>query len=466
MARTLLDVTKSAAGFQQLVSLKKLLCTMSLIICMLNLSACVTYGTIENQPLADQLTTDAYSIMSTGSVDIDSDTAVLLAFSGGGIRASALAYGVLKALRDTPVPGGSDNRRLLDEVRGISAVSGGSFTAAYYGLFGDGLFTGFESDFLRRDMGRLLWQSLWNPLHWFSRRGRTDFVTDYYDKYVFKGATFADLKHNGGPMILINASDLGRGTHFTFVQEYFDLLCSDLSSFPVSRAVVASSAVPLVLHPVVLKRYGDCNQMSHSVGSALAEQALGDAEIALLLEGLSAYQPDDEQGSFVHLVDGGISDNLGLRALYEIMTLSGGARSFFHRLRRVPPRRIVVISVNAGIRQQFAMNESSRRPTVAETMVAMSDLQLRRYSATTLNLIKTSLSRWSEQLSEDGNTTRSWLIELDFSDVASDSEREILNAIPTTLSLGDRQIDQLVKAGQQLLTLDETFQSLLLDLTQ
>jgi hypothetical protein len=40
-------------------------------------------------------------------------------------------------LRDTQVLVGGQQRRLLDEVDVITSVSGGSYTAAYYGLFGD-----------------------------------------------------------------------------------------------------------------------------------------------------------------------------------------------------------------------------------------------------------------------------------------------------------------------------------------
>ena len=43
-------------------------------------------------------------------------------------------------------------RRLLDEIDGISSVSGGSFTAGYYGLFGDRIFEDFESKFLKKNI--------------------------------------------------------------------------------------------------------------------------------------------------------------------------------------------------------------------------------------------------------------------------------------------------------------------------
>lgn len=434
-----------------------------LLASLLALVGCTTYGDIDNLPASDEPSSSQYSVRNSQSDLPVSDTAVLLAFSGGGTRAAALAYGVMKTLRNTPVPGTQDGHRLLEDVRGISAVSGGSFTAAYYGLNGDDMFNTFESDFLRRDVAAVLFRNLWNPLHWFSRRGRTDFAVDFYDRTVFKGATFADLKRQGGPMILLNASDLGHGVHFSFVQEYFDLLCSDLSSFPVARAVAASSAVPLVFHPVVLKRYGYCSQMPAPLTASLAERARADAELALLLDGLGSYDRGDDE-SYIHLVDGGITDNLGLRAIYEMFAVAGGAKAFFMSLHRDPPKRIVVISVNASIRQTFSMNRSNRRPSVAETMLAMSDLQLRRYNATTLNLIKSSLARWTNELTSEERPVKSWFIDLDFNDVQSADELEMLNAIPTTMTLNDEQIDRLIRVGQQLLLDDDKFKAVLTDM--
>jgi NTE family protein len=77
---------------------------------------------------------------------------LLVSFSGGGTRASALAYGVLQELRDTQVGVGGERERLLDEIDVITSVSGGSFTSAYYGLYGDRIFEDFEERFLRRNV--------------------------------------------------------------------------------------------------------------------------------------------------------------------------------------------------------------------------------------------------------------------------------------------------------------------------
>src|SRR5262245_29064830 len=88
------------------------------------------------------------------------DTMFVVSFSGGGMRAAALAYGVLEVLANVGLPTPTPHR-LLDEIDLITAVSGGSFTAAYYGVAGDRIFSSYEADFLRRDVGgTLIWRLL------------------------------------------------------------------------------------------------------------------------------------------------------------------------------------------------------------------------------------------------------------------------------------------------------------------
>ena len=76
---------------------------------------------------------------------------------------------------------------------------------------------------------------------WLSR---SDLASRYYHEKVFDGATFADLREAGGPRIHINATDLSSGERFTFTQDTFDLICSDIDVLPIATAVAASSAVP------------------------------------------------------------------------------------------------------------------------------------------------------------------------------------------------------------------------------
>lgn len=87
---------------------------------------------------------------------------------------------------------------------------------------------------------------MFNPLRWFTPQGRTCAAARLYDRTIFHGARFADLQRGDRPLVIINSSDFESGDRFAFLQGYFGLLCSDLSSFPIADAVAASSAVPVL----------------------------------------------------------------------------------------------------------------------------------------------------------------------------------------------------------------------------
>jgi NTE family protein len=141
---------------------------------LLLLSGCASYGVIDNAPLSESTSTQPYSIKSRGGMTGSGDITLTLAFSGGGTRAAALSYGVLEELRDTTVIIDGQPRRLLDEIDSISSVSGGSFTSAYYGLYGERTFEDYKDEFLTRDVEHELFLGLLNPLRWFSSEGRTE----------------------------------------------------------------------------------------------------------------------------------------------------------------------------------------------------------------------------------------------------------------------------------------------------
>src|SRR5215470_15250947 len=192
--------------------------------------------------------------------DNDSRTALLLAFSGGGTRAAALSYGVLEALRNKEVVIDGRRRRLLDEVDVITGVSGGSFTALAYALYGERLFSEYEERFLKRDVQGALIGRVVNPIYWpklvGGSYGRSELAADYYDEILFGGATFGDLLGKNAPISIVAATDLSTGARVEFSQTVFDVLCSDLRSVRLARAAASSSAVPIAFSPVTFNNYG------------------------------------------------------------------------------------------------------------------------------------------------------------------------------------------------------------------
>ena len=426
-------------------------------------TGCASHGVVDNAPGLASDPDQVYSIEAMEERYRRDDNALMLAFSGGGTRAAALSYGVLQELRDTPVASEDGGQRLLDEVHSIMSVSGGSFTAAYYGLHGDGIFDDYEEVFLRKNVQGALFRGAFNPLRWFSGKSRTEMAVDYYEKNVFKGATFADMRQKNGPIIVINASDLAGGVRFSFVQEYFNLLCSDLSSFSVARAVTASSAVPVLFEPVTVRNHPECGKEQPDWLKTAHAQAVGNPELAMVVKGMGTYFDRDNR-PYVHFVDGGITDNMGLRALYEIVELAGGAKAFTKRGQRTPPRRLVMVSVNASTENDPEMSRSEEYPSLGETIGAVSSIQLRRYNVTTTRLMQRSLERWAQELSTTERPVEAYFIMLDFDDIHERERRAFLNKAPTSFSLTDEQVDALIEAGRDLLRNNAEFRRLLADM--
>ena len=139
------------------------------LVVLLLVSGCAHYP--RNARLTAGDISTGYRFQKTASHTNSSDLLLMLAFSGGGTRAASLSYGVLEELARTPVGMEGTQHRMLDEVDIISSVSGGSFTAAYYALWGDRIFSDFESKFLKKDVQSDLLLRLLAP--WKSRRSST-----------------------------------------------------------------------------------------------------------------------------------------------------------------------------------------------------------------------------------------------------------------------------------------------------
>ena len=392
------------------------------------------------------------------------DTVVYLAFSGGGTRAAALAYGVMEELRETEISRGDTRISLLEEVDTVSGVSGGSFPAAYYGLYGDRIFEEFEPRFLKKNVQRALTLRVLNPWNlvrlltpWLSR---SDLASGYYDKHVFEGATFGTLRDARGPRVLINATDLSSGDRFAFNQEGFDLICSDLSVLPISTAVAASSAVPVVLSPIALKNYaGTCGFEPPAWLVDVTENPGSDPRRRRIAERLLALMDSDSK-RFFHLVDGGVSDNLGLRATIDYVSIAGDA----DRARRVLgidiPDRLVVIVVNAEKDPDPKVDLAAAAPGFASLMNQVSGGQIRHNNFETLLMVREMLRQWATDLSRGGRRVKSHMITVSFDDIGDEKERQYFKRLPTSFTLSDEEVDGLREVGRRLLRASPDFQAL------
>jgi NTE family protein len=275
----------------------------------------------------------------------------IMAFSGGGKRSAAFAHGVLRGLKQIPVVEDGRSRSLLDELDYIAAVSGGSFPAMHYGLYRDKSFETFPSEFLKQDVNSYIygtyllpwnWEWLVNPFY-----GTNDRMAELYDRLMFHGATYADLLRQGLPVVSVNATDIANGISFAFTQPYFDLLCSDLASFPVARAVAASNGFPVLFSPITLISYNKRCQSERPPSAAPAQWAETPDELsrrALLARTANRYL-DPDRTQYVHLMDGGIADNLALRGVANGAIALDESNDSFRGV-ALKARRVLVLSVD------------------------------------------------------------------------------------------------------------------------
>ena len=399
-----------------------------------------------------------------------------LAFSGGGTRAAALAYGVLEALARVEIPGPANPRygpatakhSLLDQVDAINSVSGGSFTAAYYGLYGDRIFEDFRDRFLTRNINRALLGRHLSPINWLRLAspnfGRSDLAAEYYDKILFDGAPYGDLLAGKGPLIHIQATDIVDGIHFGFTRYQFALICSDLAAFPVARAVAASAAFPGAFTTILLRNYaGQCGAKEEPwITQALEERDITRRTYHTAKQ-LSTYL-DPETKPFIHLLDGGIADNLGIRAPMELIAARGGARKTLKDLGLERMRRIATIIVNAETKKTREWSILGKIPGIVDVIGASSSVTISSYNFETVELLRRYAEGWSQDMSKRGSLLDFYIIEVGFDALSDEEERRYFQNIPTTLSLSEDAVDRLREVARRILYASKPFRKLIHDL--
>ena len=152
----------------------------------------------------------------------------------------------------------------------------------------------------------------------------------------------------GRPRLLINASDIYNRTPFVYNQESFSALCSDLGAYPLSEAVAASAAVPLVFAPVVITNYADrCQYDPPRWQQNALRNPNAPAVLRANAQAMQRYRAKSDV-KYVKLMDGGLTDNLGLTGmLLERLTASQPYDPLSER-EAVKMKRLLFIIVDAG----------------------------------------------------------------------------------------------------------------------
>jgi NTE family protein len=437
------------------------------------LAACSTTQPWLNQPLAPSAqvepTPALKPMLPVGAPPGSPRVIAAVALSGGGARAAAFGLGVLEELKATRLELDGRATTLLDETGLISGVSGGSVLATYYAAFGDEVFTRFEPEFLRADFQSGLIGYVLSPasLHrltspWY---GRSNALAERLDP-VFRGLTFGNLRARPrGPRLLVTATDLTTGAPFEFTPEQFALICSDLDSVPLSFAAAASSSVPVLLSPMTLRNYaGSCPQSAQMVEAAMAGHNLS----ARLLRTIVKSYQDSQARPYLHLVDGGLVDNLGVRSLLDHTIARGSLRQSFAHLPPGSVHRVVLVSVNSERDLGDRLDDSDRVPSTGQVLDALVFGAGSRTTTETSAMVVDAARRLAEELAADRGSAGSpfaadaqlHVISVSLRDVPNEALRQQLLQVPTAFTILPLQVRQLREAGRSALRASAEFQKL------
>src|SRR6516165_1622617 len=443
------------------------------------LTACAS--TIQNDPVNQQLNVSAREAEAelAGVEPNYDDMVVALSFSGGGTRAAAFSYGVLEGFEQTRVPTRTGAASLLDRLDFLSGVSGGSILAAYYGLKGHAAMADFRQRFLLVNAEEALQTdlSLGNVA-----RGLSGGVNDatkfpvWLDAHLYGQATFKDLLRRPRPRIWINAADIYDRTTFIFAPVTFSALCSDLASYPVSLAVGASAAVPVVFAPIVIQNYhGSCSTPLPAWVARVRNDPNASPLIKSYADALERYRSGAI--NYVKLLDGGLVDNYGL-AGFTVARLA--ANTPFGPLapqQAVKLRRFLFLVVDSGRAPSGQWAQTVPGPSGVDLIMATSDTAtesgaIGSYSAfdATMSDWRKTLVSWRCGLSEadrhrfgapPGWSCRDvefFIGKISF-DALGPDRAAALNRVETRFALPPDQIDMLITAGRDALSTNPKFRA-------
>jgi NTE family protein len=311
---------------------------------VLLLTACAT--PFDNAPLNKPITPEFVS-WTNQPRDIVGTNVVAMSLSGGGMRAAAFSFGVLQALA-----GAQGDVDVFDDLTFITSVSGGSLTAAYFGLYGRAGLTRYRNQVLEHNFERDLRMSLYSPVNLarLFAGGLNDRsnLARTLDQEIFNGATFADLYKARKPDVWINASNLYDRVSFPFTPPVFLALCSDLSTFPLAEAVAASMAVPLVFSPVVLNTFAE--QCLTPLPPWAQARVAGQAEqgvVPAVAQAVRRFR-DPTQMRYVKLLDGGLTDNYGLSTILTARAVQNTPYAPLNEADAIRMNRMLFLIVDAG----------------------------------------------------------------------------------------------------------------------
>jgi NTE family protein len=177
-------------------------------------------------------------------------------------------------------------------------------------------------------------------------------------------------------------------------------------------------------------------------------------------------------------MDGGIADNLALRAMLDSMMVFEESERFLPQDVWLRTRRIMLLSVDGEAAADTTWNQQRVVTGLGQVFNAVSGTQIDRYNFETIMLAHQTVSNFAERLKGlrcahakeiDGHPcddVRGFFGHVALSDIKDEATRKRLQAIPTGLTLADEDVDLLIQSGEAAVLGSHAFQSFITSLGQ
>ncbi len=173
---------------------------------------------------------------------------------------------------------------------------------------------------------------------------------------------------------------------------------------PLSRAAAASSAVPVVLSPVTINNYGGtCNRTQPAWVKLFIESDNPPRPAARAIRSLKADEAygDSVHRPYLHLVDGGVSDNVGMRGVLDSLEVLEALHECGHA--DTARQRARGSSSSSSIRSPRRRRTGTSRSPRPAPWTSCSNRPARRsiaYSYEAVELLKDTAAQWQSRAAD------------------------------------------------------------------
>ncbi len=191
---------------------------------------------------------------------------------------------------------------------------------------------------------------------------------------------------------------------------------------------------------------------------------------------------DSTQRPFLHLVDGGVSDNVGMRGVLDTLEISEALHDAGAPSPLDGKRRVIVFIVNSVSSPPTDWDMSESPPGSVQVLLKATGTPIDAFSFEAVELLRDMAARWTTMAKVRNSAAMAanrdpavaaalrapdaqiYAIDVSFAALKDPAERAFLNQQPTTFVLTDEAVDRLRAAAGQIIDDSPEFQRLLKDI--